>query len=109
MFPSLQLSFRQRPRHTTIADGAALSCMHASSSSSRNQGKYLLDPSDREAAGKREASPTEGGRPGPATPAREAVAPLSVGLGVAAMAVATVEQQQQQRPDVVSAGRWAGA
>lgn len=34
----------------------------------------------------------EGGRPGPATPAREAVTPLSVGR-VAAMAVETVEQQ----------------
>jgi hypothetical protein len=46
-------------------------------------------PTDREAAGKLHQG---GGRAGPATPARGAVTPLSVGL-VAAMAVATVEQQ----------------
>lgn len=46
-------------------------------------------PIHREAAGKHHHG---GGRPGPATPAREAVAPLSIGR-VAAMAVATVAQQ----------------
>lgn len=50
-------------------------------------------PIDREAAGELHHG---GGRPDPATPAREAVAPLSVGWG-AAMAVATVEQHA---PDV---------
>lgn len=68
-----------------------LSCMHAAAGINVEQPVHP-SPIDREAAGK-EKLHHGGGRPGPATPAREAVTPLSVGLGFAAMAVATVEQQ----------------